>query len=183
MRERQNALLENDEDREKFRELHLKYRDKMFHVAKGILHEDSLAEDAVQDAFFRVVKTYPKLLRMSDKGARLYLIIAVRHSAIRIRDKNKHEVAVEEVYDVSPEMVNVEREVESRDEGERMMECIRSLDPKYADVLILQYYYDMSAEEIARVLGITSDNVRTRAHRAREMLKKKIIEEGWYDGA
>ncbi len=46
------ALLETEEEKQKFGLIYEKYRKLMHWVAKGILNDDRLAEDAVHEAFF-----------------------------------------------------------------------------------------------------------------------------------
>ena len=46
------TLLDAKEEKSKFDKLYEKYRKLMHYVAKGILTDDQLAEDAVQEAFF-----------------------------------------------------------------------------------------------------------------------------------
>jgi RNA polymerase sigma-70 factor (ECF subfamily) len=50
------------------------------------------------------------------------------------------------------------------------------LPTKYRIVIHLFYYEDLSVAEIAKVLGLSESNVKTRLSRARNMLKNDILE-------
>lgn len=55
---------------------------------------------------------------------------------------------------------------------------IHALRPKYREVILMFYYQEMTAREIAAVLGITESAVTVRLSRAREQLKAKLSD--WY---
>jgi RNA polymerase sigma-70 factor (ECF subfamily) len=52
------------------------------------------------------------------------------------------------------------------------------LKPIYAEVLGLRYSFEYSDIEIAELLGISHDTVRTRLHRARKQLQAYYDDEG-----
>lgn len=47
-------MLETPEEKVRFEEIYQNYRNKMFHMADHILHNDQDAEDAVHNAFLRI---------------------------------------------------------------------------------------------------------------------------------
>ena len=49
-------MLETPEEKSKFEQIYLEYRNLMFYVSKGILHNQQDAEDAVQEAFLKIIK-------------------------------------------------------------------------------------------------------------------------------
>ena len=52
------------------------------------------------------------------------------------------------------------------------------LPPKYRLVVVLRYWYDMSYEEIAQTTKLSEAAVKTRLHRAREMLSERVEGDG-----
>ncbi|MNP31100.1 ECF RNA polymerase sigma factor SigW [compost metagenome] len=53
-------------------------------------------------------------------------------------------------------------------------EAIEGLPVKYKSVMILRYLQDMSLQEISDVLGMPVTTIKTRVHRGREFLRKKL---------
>lgn len=49
------AVLETEQEKTKFEQLYLTYRQTMFYVANSVLHDTQLAEDAVHQAFLRIM--------------------------------------------------------------------------------------------------------------------------------
>lgn len=54
------SMLEADEDKNKFEELYMKYRDDMYNIAFSILHNCEDAEDAVHDTFVSIANNFEK---------------------------------------------------------------------------------------------------------------------------
>jgi RNA polymerase sigma-70 factor (ECF subfamily) len=53
-------------------------------------------------------------------------------------------------------------------------EAIDSLPVKYRSVMILRYLQDLSLQEISEVLDMPVTTIKTRVHRGREFLRKKL---------
>ncbi len=53
-------------------------------------------------------------------------------------------------------------------------EAIDSLPVKYRSVMILRYLQDLSLQEISDVLDMPVTTIKTRVHRGREFLRKKL---------
>ena len=58
---------------------------------------------------------------------------------------------------------------------------IKTLEPKYGDIIMLKYYCGMKDKEIAASLDISLENVKVRSYRARLLLKKMLKEGGYCD--
>ena len=63
-------MLDTPEEKVKFEQIYLKYRGLMYQVADGILHNRQDAEDAVHNAFLRVIKHFKKFQStpLQDQG-------------------------------------------------------------------------------------------------------------------
>ena len=70
--------------------------------------------------------------------------------------------------------------LKEKEKAELLKESILQMDYPYRQVTLLQYYNEMSSREIAETLGLSPDNVRQIARRAREQLKKKLTETGYF---
>ena len=73
--------IEDDEERELLTKLYLKHKLTMLYEARSILHSQDLAEDAVQEAFYRLMRN-PSPLRADPRAVRAFLVTIVRHIAI-----------------------------------------------------------------------------------------------------
>lgn len=165
----------DEDDRIKAEILYYRYRNLMYKVSYSILQDKYLAEDAINEAFIRIIKNLHKIDEEDCPKTRNFLVIICRNVSINIynlRNKIKEYEYLEELAEdanvIDPEEVVINKECLGR-----MAKAISELDDKYRDVLILRRVYDMSAEEVAGMLGITADNVRKRLQRAKKMVLKK----------
>lgn len=70
-----------------------------------------------------------------------------------------------------------ETERERKDMKELIDRGLKTLQPKYREVLTLHYFEDMAYKDIAEVLQVPSGTVGIRLKRAKEALKKQIKNE------
>ena len=62
------------------------------------------------------------------------------------------------------------------DEDSFLWEALNKLKPKYRAVIHLYYYEGYKQDEVAQIIGISKTAVQTRMQRAREFLKKELME-------
>ena len=127
------------------------------------LHSPADAEDAVQEAFLRLLTASPRFRDAQHEKA--WLIRTTLHRAADIqRAAARKNVPLEEATGVQTE-----------ESG--LLAAVRSLPEKYSAVLYLHYYEGYSIKEIAKLLGVPAPTVGTRLARGRERLRRLIKEE------
>ncbi len=176
------AMLDTQDEKSRFEDLYNQYKSTLITVAYQILNDKSLAEDAVQEAFLALARNMKNISGRNCIQIRNYLIIIVRNASYRIYNKRKEELCVDEIEENIPDLQNIEINTEDKAAQQKLMALIKTLDEKYADILILKYFYDLPDKEIARTLGISLENAKIRLHRGKIMLKNKLSDVGFYDG-
>lgn len=171
------AMIDTDEDRTKFTNMYALYGRLMFYIAYEILHDEQLAEDAVQEAFLRIAKNMHKVGEVSCPQTRNFSVIITRNVAITLKKQNSH--------DLETDMVVLEYRAKSDDElfntisQKLLTECILRLPDMYSDTLYLHHLYGYSFPEISSLLSVSVETVKKRAQRARDLLRRMIEEEGY----
>jgi RNA polymerase sigma-70 factor (ECF subfamily) len=163
------AMLDGEEEKSKFESLYLTYRKLMFHVANGILNDEGLAEDAVHQAFLKILENFDKVGEISCHKTRSYVVIIVRNTAINMYNRRKRHAAVpieEAAFCVAEERPEQTEDLDS------LAEAVLKLPAIYKDALKLKYVQEFSNAEIAEMLGISEAAVRKRLERARRMLEE-----------
>jgi len=98
----------------------------------------------------------------------------------RRRDAELDDEATNAIEDTSddPEVV-----VQKKDTGEALRKCLTALSPEHREIVDLVYYHEKSVEEVAEIVGIPENTVKTRLFYARkklaELLKAAGVERGW----
>ncbi len=156
-------------DRVAFSRLVEAYRRPVYNLAYRMLGNAVEAEDAAQETFVRM---YTKLdsYQPERKLSSWVLAIASHYCIDRLRRRRGEWVSLDEepIAAVLPsrEQGPEERVVrsETRDEVQQM---VNRLTAPYRVPLILRYWYDLSYVEIAEVMGLSVQAVKSRLHRAR----------------
>lgn len=171
------AMIDTDEDRTKFAALYERYSRLMFYIARQILSDEQLSEDAVQEAFLRIAKNMHKVGDVSCPQTRNFSVIITRNVAITMKKQN--------AYDFETDIAALEYRTKNYDElfntlsQKLLAECILKLPDIYRDALYLYHLYGYSLGETASLLGTSLENVKKRVQRARSMLRNMLIEEGY----
>lgn len=132
-----------------------------------------LAEDAVQEAFFRAYKNYHRF--DGGNGEKAWINrIAINVCKDMLRSAWRRRVDVVEQLDEVPD----EAPPGYTDEDTTLVQAIMELKPKYKEVVLLFYYQDMKIADIAAALNAPESTISVRLKRAREQLKRKLG--GWY---
>lgn len=166
------AALESDGDKKQFRELYRRYHRVMERTALAVLHDPHDAEEAVQEAFLRVIENFSKIDEIPCKDLGGWLVIIVRNEAITILRRRRCHLPLEEDW--------ADFAGQSRDlpDYSSMVQLFARLPDTYRAVLEMKLVLGWSSAEIARRLGLTESAVNTRLSRGRALLRKIFEEEG-----
>lgn len=170
---------------EKLREIYKNHSDVMFVEANSILKDYDLAEDAVQQAFLKIIDKFEKFPTGDFEITRRFLRIVTRNVAIDMYNSRKRKGSkleyIDDLQNEETSSYSVGKtpcdEVIEKERREYIYEAIDKLPKKYRDVLIFEKVYGYSQKEIAEILNISYDAVKKRMERARKMLKEKLGKE------
>lgn len=143
--------------------------DRLYSVARLVLRDADLAEDAVQEALVRCWRDLPSLRDPSrfDAWVRRLLMHAV---ADQFRLAGRHR-AVITLLRVEPSTADASRSVAVRDQLDR---GFRHLTIDHRAVIVLRLYLGLSIEETATTLGIPVGTAKSRLHYATEVMRIAI---------
>lgn len=172
-------LIETEEDKRKFERIYLAYKQTMFYAANRILKDHHLSEDAVHQAFLRIVDNLDKIRENDCHKTRAFLVVVVEHISIDIYRKRKREnmVSFDELELYIADDTSHEDEV-----IDKVTSAILKLPINYSTVLRLKFSQGYNDVEIAEILNITQENVRQRISRAKKKLSELLQKEGEYIG-
>lgn len=172
-------LIKTEREWKFFKLIYKEHRNEMFYRAYKILRNKADAEDIVQESFVSLIEHLDELMESEPHKTWYYIMKTVRNQSYNLIKKRKRlvenelEENFEDIFEKNMEMMIEEAEQESS-----ITELLKSLKPSYREVLLMQYYYEMSVKEIAEHLGKTQDNIRHISARARKKLKAMLEEKG-----
>ncbi len=169
-------------DQSAFEEVVSFYQNKVYQICFRMLGNAHEAEDIAQEAFLRA---YTNIHSFDDnrKFSTWLYRIATNLSIDRIRKKKPDYFLDAEVKgtegltmysQISADQALPDEEVESLELQEYIHKEILSLPAKYRSVIVLRYIDELSLQEISEILDIPVGTVKTRVHRGREALRKKL---------
>ncbi len=163
-----------------------RYGQRAYRLASRITGNNQDAEEVVQDALCTVVRKIDTFRGESAFGSWLYRIVAnAAYHKLRGRQKRWRELSLDDVLplfdangchiapvaDWSSGVDNPAMQAELRT---ALTAAIDELPATYRSVLVLRDVEGRSNPEIAHALGLTVPVVKTRVHRARLFLRKRL---------
>lgn len=174
-----------DEKSVKLEQLYALHKNVMLYTAERILRDYQLAEDAVQKAFMKVLDNLHKIEEPDCNKTRAFLVIITRNVAITMYNRQKKQaVPIEEIEQM--DCAGGESpfdQVASKESVQTIAQYIGELDKKYADVLMLKFYYEYSDSEIAGLVQTSPENVRVRLHRGKRKLAALLKGDERFNGS
>ena len=155
--------------------LFLKYQSSVFQTALGVTHDPHIAEEVMQDTFFRLYRYADRLDGSLPLAPWLYRVSINlcynRLKSLRAWTDSFHELA-ERLF--SPSSTSPEHSAERNELQELVQSALRELDTKHRVVLVLYYLHDYSVQEIADITGVPDGTVKSRLFHARKLLRRRL---------
>lgn len=151
-------------------ELFEAYYRRTYAVVYSILRNRESAEDITQDAF---IKAFQNLHQLRDRDKFGPWLAVIASNLARNYLKREKKITYTDdlaCYDRGDAVPETEEQALREMEIENIRAAIRTLPFEQYQVVVLQYYYDLKVDEIARLLKISSGTVKSRLFRAREKL-------------
>lgn len=169
-------------DRLAMQVLFARHHVRVYRFVLRLVRDESVAEDLISDVFFDV---WRQAGRFEGRSAvPTWLLAIARFKALTaLRRKPDGELddetatAIEDQSD-DPEVVMVKK-----DKSAVIRKCLAGLSAEHREIIDLVYYHERSVEEVAEIVGIPENTVKTRMFYARKrlagLLKAAGIERGW----
>lgn len=149
-----------------------RHGDGLMRLCYMMLSDRTLAEDAVQECFFKAFRAYPRFRHESSEYTWL----------TRIAINTCHHIRGSAWFRFESRREDMERLRDTGEEAElpddTVLRAVMALKPRYKEPILLFYYQGLPVKEIASVLGIAVSTVSVRLKRARDILRGQLKE--WY---
>jgi len=155
---------------------------RLYRLARGILRNDSEAEDVVQDTYVRAF-THLEQFRGDSSLSTWLSRIAMNEALGRLR-RQRPAVEWSALERAAPEAQIIPFPLASSDDPEKSMaqreiqhvveHAIDELPEPFRLVFITRVIEGMNVEETAEILGLKPETVKTRLHRARNLLRDNV---------
>ena len=177
-----NEILTKEEKDVIFEREFMPHFQALYNFALYLDNDEEIAKDLVQETLLRAYR----FISYYEQGtnAKAWLIRILKNTFIndyRKKSKLPTQVNLEETYQTSDEdEENATQNVDLREEifnnlvGDEITNAINALPVDYRLIILLCDIEDFKYDEIAKIIDVPIGTVRSRLHRARNMLKEKL---------
>ena len=156
----------------KIQKLYEIYEQPMYRIAYAFLHNREMAEDAVSEAFVRIIGKINRLVDAESPKTKSYIVKVIKSTSIGIYRRNKRKYMYEQPIDdnimqLSDPLTDVEDKIIAGSTGEIM----NGLEETDRTIVMFRCRYEMPYKEIAQRTSMSEAAVRKRFERA----KRRII--------
>jgi RNA polymerase sigma-70 factor (ECF subfamily) len=169
-------------DRLAMQVLFARHHVRVYRFVLRLVRNESAAEDLISEVFLDVWRQASSFEGRSAVST--WLLAIARYKALSALRRQPEEELSEDVAEAiedpsdSPEVA-----VQKKDTSEVLRKCLSELSTEHREIIDLVYYHEKSIEEVAQIVGIPENTVKTRMFYARkklaELLKAAGIERGW----
>jgi RNA polymerase sigma-70 factor (ECF subfamily) len=154
----------------------------VFRFVVCLVRDEATAEDLISEVFLDV---WRQAGRFEGRSAVSTWMLAIARfkalSALRRRpDQELDEETAGAIEDPSDDPAAV---LEKKDKSAMLRKCLTGLSAEHREIIDLVYYHEKSVEEVAEIVGIPENTVKTRMFYARkrlaELVKAAGIDRGW----
>jgi RNA polymerase sigma-70 factor (ECF subfamily) len=170
------ALSDSESDAAMLSELFDENYPRLKRTAAALLHDESAAEDAVQDAFIACMRRIDTVRGLSPDARRFYLLTAVRRNALNTLREQKRYVWRMPDGEEPKTASSAEEQALHALTVQQVREAFAVLPESLKDVLRYKYLMGMTDREIAALLGVRKASVRVYLMRARQAVLKQCEE-------
>ena len=133
------------------------------------------AEDLMQEVFSKAILSLPD----GHTNIRAWLYTVARNLYYNLVKRNNNTITVIEKLSIQQNgtVGDALEQIIADEKTKRFYEAMSALNEKQRRVFTLQFFEGLSQKEIAKAMGISPENVRILAHRAKRMLKEYMENE------
>lgn len=154
-----------------FAELFRRHQGRIYRFAMQMSGSETVAEETVQEVFLTVVERAARF--QPERGAvGAWLLGIARNKMLQLFQRERDYVPAGEIEAAAPD--DLLAGLARREAVEAVRQSVLSLPSNYREVLVLCDLQELDYAEAAAVLGCAIGTVRSRLHRARQILYRKL---------
>lgn len=175
--EREGSRLDREEKDDILEKIMIEYGNELVRLAFSYVKDAETAKDMVQNTFIKCYQNLDSFRFDAQIKTWLYRI-TINECKDYLKSWHYKMVQVKSLINVTTKSIlpSTEKTVIDKYDNEEIKDTIFSLPKVYREVVYLYYYESLNSEEIAKVLDISVNTVKTRLRRAKKRLESMIKE-------
>jgi RNA polymerase sigma-70 factor (ECF subfamily) len=167
-------------DRAAMRILYNRHQIRVFRFAARLVDDAAGAEDVVSEAFIEVWRQADRFEGRSSVST--WIMSIARFKALSVR-RRRQEIELDDkvAETVADQYSNPEQILLETDRRAQLRACLSQLSPDHREIIDLVYYHDKTIEEVAEIVGVPKNTVKTRMFYARRRLAQLLVQHHDFD--
>ena len=134
---------------------------RVFRFVLRFLNDESAAEDLVSEVFFDVWRQANRFEARSQVST--WLLAIARNKALSaLRRRSTEELDDEVAEFIEDPADNPEVTMQKKQRSSILAECLTQLSAAHREIIDLVYYHEKSIDEVAEIIGVPQNTVKTR---------------------
>lgn len=164
-------------DRNAMRDLFARHNVRVYRFLLRALGDATAAEDLLNEVFIDIWRHAGQFEARSKVSTWILAIAHFKAAALR-RRRSCDQLDDEAVGSIEEPGEDPEIAAHKLSSSATIRECLKMLSPAHRTILDLIYYHEMSIAEVARIVGVPENTVKTRAYYARKGLAQLLAQRG-----
>jgi RNA polymerase sigma-70 factor (ECF subfamily) len=163
-------------DRLAMQVLFARHHVRVYRFVLRLVKNEALAEDLISEVFLEVWRQAGRFEGRS--AAATWLLSIARFKALSELRRRPDQALDEAALSIVDPADDPEAVAVKSDRNETLRRCLHQLSAEHREVVDLVYYHEMSIEEVAEIIGIPANTVKTRVFHARRRLAELLAAAG-----
>jgi RNA polymerase sigma-70 factor (ECF subfamily) len=158
--------------------LYLALRTQVYRFVVRIVRDRALAEDLLSEVFLAV---WTQAARYEGRASPSTWVLSIaRNKALAaLRPQGRRETGVDDAMEIPDPREHADTVIERDCDSATLRRCLRQLSVKHAEVVDLVYYQSRSISDVAAILDIPENTVKSRMFLARKQLARMLGRAGY----
>jgi len=164
-------------DKLSMRVLFARHHTRVYRFVLRLAGDETIAEDVVSEVFYEVWRQASRFEARSQVSTWL-LAIARYRTLTALKRRSDARLESDDVAEIEDPAADPELAIQTKDRNDVLRQCLLQLSPAQREVIDLIYYHEKSAAEVAAIVGVPRNTVKTRMFSARKKLSELLKEAG-----
>ena len=164
-------------DKHALQMLYSRHHVRIYRFALRFLNDEAAAEDTVSEVFIDVWRQAERFEGRSQVTTWL-LAIARNKSLSLLRRRSSEELDDEVAEFIEDPSDNPEAAMLKSQRASMLQDCLTQLSPAHREIVDLVYYHEKSVEEVAEIISVPANTVKTRMFYARKRIGELMAAKG-----
>jgi len=164
-------------DRRALQSLYSRHHVRVYRFALRFLNDEAAAEDAVSEVFIDVWRQAERFEGRSQVTT--WLLAIARNKALSVLRRRSAEELDDEVAEfIEDPSDNPEIAMQKTQRASVLQDCLTQLSPAHREIVDLVYYHEKTVEEVAEIIDVPANTVKTRMFYARKRIGELMAAKG-----